>query len=112
MIPAFNGIVPDEVIRRFHKVKHYTLRQWGHFPAQYSGLNLISPTENIYGEILNTFNKLYQEEYGETSHFYSFDTFNEMSPPEGSRAFLRRYNHILVDRLKSMDSNFIWVMQG
>ena len=59
-----------------------------------------------------TFKESYLETYGKVSHFYAFDTFNEMSPHSGDLAFLASYGQSISASLTDMDPKAIWLMQG
>ena len=89
-------------------------RQWGNVPfsKNFSGLNYLMPESPLFGIIQRKFHEFYVEEYGNISHFYSFDTFNEMSPPSENLNFLQSYGKNIIKRLKEIDSKAIWVMQG
>ena len=113
-IPAFNGIVPTDMTHFFPNETFYPLRRWGNkpFPASFSGLYYLMPNSTLFRRIQLTFHESYIERYGKVSHFYAFDTFNEMSPPSGSLAFLASYGHSISASLAEMDPVGIWVMQG
>ena len=89
-------------------------RQWGNVPfsKNFSGLHYLMPESPLFGTIQSRFNQFYKEEYGNVGHFYSFDTFNEMSPPSEDLNFLQSYGKNIINRLKETDSKAIWVMQG
>lgn len=112
VIPAFNGIVPSEFLSLFPHETFYPLRNWGHFSSKYSGLYYLMPDSPLFAVIQRTFHEFYVQEYGSISRFYSFDTFNEMSPPSEDLEFLAAYGKNVIARLKGLDSNAIWVMQG
>lgn len=111
-IPAFNGVVPDRIRQLFPNETYYPLRLWGNFPPALSGLYYLMPSSWLFQEIQRTFFQLYTEEYGNVTHFFAFDTFNEMSPPSEDPDFLRQYGHDLMASLIGLDAKAIWVMQG
>ena len=113
-VPAFNGIVPTEMTHFFPNQTFFPLRQWGNrpFPKQFSGLYYVLPNSSLFQTIQLTFEESYTETYGKVSHFYAFDTFNEMSPHTGDLAFLASYGHSISASLTEMDPKAIWLMQG
>ena len=62
------------------------------------------PDSDLFQRIQETFHELYCKEYGDVTHFYSFDTFNEMSPPNGSLNFLKDYGSNIIKSLLKVDS--------
>jgi alpha-N-acetylglucosaminidase len=112
-IPAFNGIVPSQLQDLFPNEIFYPLRNWGHFEASnYSGLSALMPDSELFARIQKTFKKFYDKEYGIITNFYAFDTFNEMSPPSNETSFLTKYGQSISGRIKDMDPNGVWLMQG
>ena len=112
VVPAFNGIVPSEMMDLFPNEVFWPLRTWGHFSKEYSGLHYLMPNSELFRLIQKRFHHYYVEEYGEVSHFYAFDTFNEMSPPTGNLDFIQRYGRNTIDSLLDVDEKAVWVMQG
>ena len=112
VVPAFNGIVPSEIMDLFPDEVFWPLRTWGHFSKEYSGLHYLMPNSELFRLIQRRFHYHYVEEYGEVSHFYAFDTFNEMSPPTGNLDFIQRYGRNTIDSLLDVDEKAVWVMQG
>ena len=129
-VPAFNGIVPKVLLEKYHPYVNFTrLRKWGHFPDKYTSSYLLDVTSNLSLSIARVYLRNYISEYG-SDHFYSLDTFNEMSPPvshsgmmaaasaaaeqeEDELDYLRMYaSGFVYDSLRSADSEAIWLMQG
>ena len=113
-VPAFNGIVPTEMTHFFPNETFFPLRRWGNrpFPRAFSGLYYLLPNSTLFRNIQLTFKDTYIETYGKVSHFYAFDTFNEMSPHSGDLAFLASYGQSISASLTEMDPKAIWLMQG
>ena len=113
-VPAFNGIVPTELTHFFPNETFFPLRRWGNkpFPGAFSGLYYLLPNSTLFHSIQMTFKESYLETYGKVSHFYAFDTFNEMSPHSGDLAFLASYGQSISASLTDMDPKAIWLMQG
>lgn len=114
VIPAFNGIVPNEVKEKFPNETFYPLRRWGNkpFSSNFSGLHYLMPNSSLFMQINQRFHQFYSQEYAHSSHFYSFDTFNEMSPPSEDVEFLHDYGKNIIKSLTQNDPKAIWVMQG
>ena len=82
---------------------YYPLRKWGHFSPALSGLYYLMPDSDLFQLIQQRFHHIYVQEYGNVSHFYAFDTFNEMSPPYGDLDFIQKYGLFVMQTLKTMD---------
>ncbi len=61
------------------------------------------PDSSLFQLIQERFNQFYVQEYGQVTHFYSMDTFNEMSPPSGESTFLANYGENVIKSLTNID---------
>ena len=112
VIPSFNGIIPKELMALYPNETYWPLRKWGHFSAQYTGLYYLMPDSDLFQLIQQRFHQFYTLEYGNASHFYAFDTFNEMAPPIGDLDFIQNYGLSMIKTLQKMDPKATWVSVG
>ena len=110
VLPAFGGQVPQALVR-LHPNSSYSKTTWMGFPEKYSGTFLLSPLDPLFKQIGSLFLREQTKEFG-TDHFYSCDTFNEMSPPNKSLTYLASVSRAVYDGMASVDPEAVWIMQG
>ncbi|RYH29449.1 alpha-N-acetylglucosaminidase [archaeon] len=114
VMPAFNGVVPEEMTQIYPDVDFTQLPAWVNFPTQYTQNFMLPPTDPLFVEIGTKFLQLQEEVWGEVarSHIYNADTFNENSPPDSSSSYLASASDAVYTSITSYDPQGIWLMQG
>jgi alpha-N-acetylglucosaminidase len=120
VLPAFAGFVPPGMAKLFPR-SNITLSKypWGHFNASYSPVHVVEVTDPLFHTIGTLFlqmqRQLYREyfdlSWGET-HYFSADTYNEMSPPSMDLTYLHNSSKSVFTSIRSVDPTAVWVMQG
>ncbi|ETO11259.1 hypothetical protein RFI_26116 [Reticulomyxa filosa] len=84
---------------------------WWDAPPQYCCVDLLSFSDPLFQQIGSTFIQL-QTKYFGTAHIYQADTFNEMRPPNGTSAYLKKASSEVYAAMTATDPQAIWLMQG
>jgi alpha-N-acetylglucosaminidase len=114
VLPAFNGVVPEEMAKLFPSANITQLTSWNNFPEQYSYNYILSSTDPLFVEIGKNFLDLQFELFGETakSHIYNCDTFNENKPASSDPEYLSSSSSAVYNSMIAADPDAVWLMQG
>ncbi|RSH90666.1 hypothetical protein EHS25_001271 [Saitozyma podzolica] len=97
VLPAFNGFVP--------KALHQYIGDTNN--------SAIDPTWSTWQTMQSKFLQKQTELYGNwTSHYYSIDLYNELTPTSLDTAYLQNNTRSVVTSLRNTDPDAVWVMQG
>lgn len=111
VLPAFSGVVPQEIMRLFPKANVTKLGPWSHFNCTYSCAYVLDPRDPLFRRIGSLFLSQVVKEFG-TDHIYNTDTFNEMTPASSDPAYLTAISRVIFETMTSVDPRAIWLMQG
>lgn len=111
MLPAFNGVVPEELKVLYPNSSISQLGPWADFPEEYTCNYILSSTDPLFVEIGSSFIKMQQEEFGQHTHIYNADTFNENEPTSADPAYLRGSSSSVYTSMITADPDAIWLMQ-
>ena len=110
ILPSFTGHVPPSFKKHFPEAK-IDSTQWGINTNVAAPVYILNPEEPLFAEIGKRFlNELIQT-FG-TDHFYSADTFNEMTPPTDDPSYLQSIASNVYGAMCDVDPEAVWVMQG
>ncbi|PYH97884.1 putative alpha-N-acetylglucosaminidase [Aspergillus ellipticus CBS 707.79] len=112
ILPAFTGFVPRSFSSVIPGANVVNGSQWSGFPTEYTNVSFLEPSDSHFSEIQKSFITKQQAAYGNVSHIYTLDQFNENDPASGDEAYLRNITADTWQGLKSADSDAIWMMQG
>ena len=108
---AFAGHVPEALKSRRPGLNIQRIPPgWGGFPAQY-GCWFLDPLDPKFQEIQIRFLQEQQTEYG-TSHYYSADPFNEITPPNWEPAYLARVSQAIQNGMSRADPQAVWLQMA
>ncbi|CAF1422691.1 unnamed protein product, partial [Rotaria sordida] len=112
VLPAFTGFMPRTAPLRFPSAIFHYSSDWVGFGCNESCLSYLDPTDPFFQkvgiELLNeTINML-----NLTSHYYSCDLFNEMTPPISDLEYLADVNAGIFQVMQTVDPNAVWIMQA
>lgn len=111
VLGAFAGHVPEALRVRQPALKIERIPPgWGGFSNQF-GCWFLDPLDPKFKEIQVRFLQEQQKEYG-TSHYYSADPFNEITPPSWEPAYLARVSQAIYDGMSEADSNAVWLQMA
>ncbi|KAF7915552.1 uncharacterized protein EAE97_012191 [Botrytis byssoidea] len=112
-LPAFTGFVPRELRRVAPNANIINGSDWGNlFPVEYSNDTFLYPTDPLFKTLQHTFLNVQSEYYGNVSHIYTLDQFNENIPASGDLSYLSNISRGTYESLQSFDPNAIWMLQG
>jgi alpha-N-acetylglucosaminidase len=89
VLPAFTGFVPNNITRVMPNASVVRGSQWSEFPIQYTNDSFLEPFDSHYAEIQRRFIHKKQAAYGNVSHIYTLDQYNENDPYSGDLGYLR-----------------------
>ncbi|KAJ5981184.1 hypothetical protein N7499_001803 [Penicillium canescens] len=112
VLPAFTGFVPNNITRVMPNASVVRGSQWSEFPIQYTNDLFLEPFDSHYAEIQRTFIHKQQAAYGNVSHIYTLDQYNENDPYSGDLSYLRNVTRNTWRSLKAADPQAVWMMQG
>lgn len=114
ILPAFTGFVPRTIERVYPNASVLIGSQWNDFSARYTNDTFLNPSENpeLFTQLQQNFISKQQEAYGNITHFYTLDQYNENDPSSGDLDFLGNLTKNTWASLKAADPDSIWVMQA
>ncbi|MCY2930132.1 MAG: alpha-N-acetylglucosaminidase C-terminal domain-containing protein [Planctomycetota bacterium] len=105
VLPAFSGHVPQALAKKFPKAKIQRLH-WDAFAT-----SMLDVNDPLFATIGKAFLDEQARQFG-TDHYYSADTFNEMTPPSNAPAYLAASSKAVFESMAAADPRAVWVMQG
>ncbi|KLJ13300.1 hypothetical protein EMPG_09412 [Blastomyces silverae] len=112
ILPAFPGYVPRAVTRVLPDAEVVNASQWAEINPKYTNTTFLQPFDPHSVRLQKSFISKSIEAYGNVTHFYTLDQFNEMIPSSGDPEFLRKVSEATMEAIKSVDPDATWVMQG
>jgi alpha-N-acetylglucosaminidase len=112
ILPSFPGYVP-RAIKDVYPLANVSIGStWEGFPAHYTNVTFLDPFDPLFEELQVRFISKQQSHYGNITHFWTLDQFNENDPASGDPEYLERVSKNTWKSLKAADPDAIWVMQG
>ncbi|OJD11313.1 hypothetical protein ACJ73_09569, partial [Blastomyces percursus] len=112
ILPAFPGYVPRAVTRVLPDAQVVNASQWAEINPKYTNTTFLQPFDPHNVRLQKIFISKSIEVYGNITHLYTLDQFNEMIPSSGDPEFLRKVSDTTMEAIKSVDTQATWVMQG
>lgn len=112
VLPSFTGFVPANTTRVFPDANIIHGSQWGGFPLQYTNDSFLQPFDDRYMQLQHSFISKQKAAYGNVSHIYTLDQYNENTPSSGDLDYLRNISSGTLQSLKKADPDAVWLMQG
>lgn len=112
VLPSFTGFVPMNTTRVLPDAQIVKGSQWAGFPLQYSNDSFLEPFDDYFAKLQSSFIGKQRAAYGNISHIYTLDQYNENSPYSGDLNYLRNVTLNTWKSLKQADPDAIWMMQG
>lgn len=112
VLPAFSGYVPRAIARVLPYATVVNGSQWDEFPAQYTNDTFLEPSDPNFAAIQKSFISKQQAAYGNVTHIYTLDQYNENAPYSGDLDYLQNITRNTLKSLKEADPEAIWMMQG
>ncbi|PAV59351.1 hypothetical protein WR25_21394 [Diploscapter pachys] len=112
VLPTFAGFVPDAMENLYPKVKFNRNSCWNNFPSEHSCTLSVHPNEKLFLTIAKTFHQKLRENFGNVTHIYSADPYNEMKPTSKKLSDLKHMAEGIYAGASSIDKKAIWMLQG
>ena len=112
VLPAFTGFVPRNISRVFPNASVVRGSQWNDFPSRYTNDSFLEPFDNHVEQLQYSFIRKQSAAYGNITHIYTLDQYNENDPYSGDVDYLRNITRNTWKSLKNADPSAIWMMQG
>ncbi|KAJ5155130.1 uncharacterized protein N7500_010569 [Penicillium coprophilum] len=112
VLPSFTGFVPANITRVLPNAKVIRGSQWGGFPIQHTNDTFLEPFDDNFAKLQVSFISKQRDFYGDVSHIYTLDQYNEIDPDSGDVDYLRNVTRSTWHSLKLADPDAIWMMQG
>lgn len=112
VLPAFSGFTPHAITRVRPNANVTNGAQWTGFPVNYTEVPFLDPFDDTFAEIQKSIISKQMNAFGNITHVYTLDQFNEINPASGDLAYLRNVSHHTWQSLKSANSAAVWLMQG
>lgn len=112
ILPAFPGFVPRNISRVFPGISLSTSPIWSNFGTELSADIYINPFDPHFAQMQKLFIGKQQELYGNITHLWTLDQFNENEPLSGDLGYLQNVSHNTWTALKAADPDAVWVMQA
>ncbi|KAI0789468.1 alpha-N-acetylglucosaminidase [Abortiporus biennis] len=102
VLPSFTGFVPRALASHYPNASIVSGSQWSGFPSTFTNVSFLEPFDPLFTTLQKSFITKQQAAYGNISHIYTLDQYNENNPFSGDTSYLR----------KSADPEAVWLMQG
>ncbi|CAM4853056.1 unnamed protein product [Rotaria socialis] len=112
VLPAFTGFMPRSAPKLFPTAKFYNSSDWVGFGCNESCMVYLDPTDPIFKQVGVALLNETIISLNITSHYYSCDLFNEMTPPVSDLNYLADVNAGIFQTMQMVDPSAVWVMQA
>lgn len=112
VLPCITGFVPSAITRVLPNAMVVNGSQWDGFPVKYTDVTFLEPVDPTFAELQKSFISKQAAAYGDITHIYTLDQYNENTPYSGDLDYLRNVSYSTSQSLKSADPDAIWLMQG
>lgn len=112
VLPSFPGFVPRAVYRVLPDAAVINASNWADMPSEYSNDSFLQPFDPNFARMQKSFLTKQLDAYGQVTHFYALDQYNEMLPDSSDIDFLRKVSTQTMEGFKSVDPDATWLMQG
>ncbi|KIJ41515.1 glycoside hydrolase family 89 protein [Sphaerobolus stellatus SS14] len=112
VLPSFTGFVPRALAKLYPNASIVTGSQWSGFPTNLTQDQFLDPFDPLFSQIQTSFIKKQKQAYGDVSHIYTLDQYNENEPFSGDLDYLRNVSSNTFNSLRAADPKAIWMAQG
>ncbi|KAI1790749.1 alpha-N-acetylglucosaminidase [Ganoderma leucocontextum] len=112
VLPSFTGFVPRALSSLYPNASIVNGSQWSGFPSELTGVSFLEPFDPLFAAIQKSFISKQREAYGNVSHIYTLDQYNENDPFSGDPAYLANVTAATFASLRDVDPEAVWLMQG
>ncbi|OGM44269.1 alpha-N-acetylglucosaminidase [Aspergillus bombycis] len=112
VLPAFPGFVPPAIKRVRPHATVVNGSQWSGFPTKFTEVSFLSPLDETFAELQKSVISTQMRAFGNVTHVYALDQFNEINPASGELGYLRNLSLHTWRSLKAANPAAVWMMQG
>ncbi|KAF4628191.1 hypothetical protein G7Y89_g9960 [Cudoniella acicularis] len=112
VLPCFTGFVPRAITRVLPNAAVVNGSQWNGFPTEYTNVTFLEPSDPNFEKLQISYITKQANAYGNITHFYTLDQYNENNPYLNSTDYLTSVSNNTMKSLKTADPEAIWLMQG
>ncbi|KAK9259045.1 tim-barrel domain-containing protein [Lipomyces tetrasporus] len=112
ILPSFTGFVPSGITELYPKSAVINSSSWAGFPVIYTNVTFLEPLDPLFTKLQVAVIQRQQTYYGNVTHYYTLDQYNENSPFSGDVGYLKNVSSGTIESLRAADPNAVWVMQG
>ncbi|KAI0785331.1 alpha-N-acetylglucosaminidase [Irpex lacteus] len=112
ILPAFTGFVPRAMPAHFPNASIVNGSQWTGFPTELTNDTFLEPFDPLFSHMQKSFISKQQDAYGNITHFYTLDQYNENNPFSGNLTYLSSIGSGTISSLRQADPDAIWVLQS
>lgn len=111
VLPCFTGFVPRQIADYHPNASFVIGSQWFDAP-EYTNDTFLQPFDPLYAEMQKSFISKQSRAYGNISHIYTLDQYNENDPSSGDLGYLKNVTSSTIEALKAADPQAVWMIQG
>jgi alpha-N-acetylglucosaminidase len=100
VLPCFAGFVPRAITRVLPDAMVPNGSQWSGFPPEYTNVTFLEPVDPAFAELQKSFMSKQAATYGNITHVYTLDQYNENTPYSGDLDYLRNVSYSTWQSLK------------
>ena len=112
VLPSFTGFVPRALSSLYPNASIVNGSQWSGFSASLTEVSFLEPFDPLFAQIQKSFISKQREAYGNVSHIYTLDQYNENDPFSGNTTYLANVSAGTFASLRDADLEAVWLMQG
>lgn len=112
VMPSFTGFVPRTFTTLYPNASVVVGGQWSGFPPPYTNDSFLEPFDPLFAALQKSFIDKQTAAYGNLSHIYTLDQYNENNPYSGDLSYLANITSATFASLKAADPQAVWLMQG
>lgn len=112
VLPCFTGFVPRAISRVAPNASFVNGSAWNGFPTEYTNVTFLDPNDSLFTTLQMSFISKQQAAYGNVTHIYTLDQYNENNPFSGDLDYLRNVSVNTYASLQAADADAVWMLQG
>lgn len=112
VLPSFAGFVPRALATVYPNASFVNGSQWEAFPTNFTNTTFLEPTDPHFAELQSSFISKQAAAYGNITHIYARDLYNENSPQSGDLTYLKNTSYYTWQSLKKADPQAVRLQQA
>ncbi|KAK9372287.1 tim-barrel domain-containing protein [Lipomyces chichibuensis] len=112
VLPSFTGFVHNAITDLYPDAAVINSSTWSNFPLIYTNVTFLEPLDPLFTKLQVAVIQRQRTYYGNVTHYYTLDQYNENSPFSGDVGYLKNVSLGTIESLRVADPDAVWVMQG